>query len=65
MLIQQLLNKRLRDAPRALMKIRGAQIPIAKAGERRVEYGRIDLLPSEEISSSWAMTRLTPGIATP
>jgi hypothetical protein len=31
--------------PRALMKIRGAQILIAKADERRVEYGRIDLLP--------------------
>jgi hypothetical protein len=30
---------RARFSPlRALMKIRGAQIPIAKAGERRVEY---------------------------
>jgi hypothetical protein len=61
----KLLNKRLGDAPRALMKIRGAPITIAKAGERRVEYGRIDLLPSDELSSSGAMTRLTPGITTP
>jgi hypothetical protein len=47
------------------MKIRGAQIPIAKVDERRVEYARIDLLLSEELSSSSVTTRLTPEIATP
>jgi hypothetical protein len=47
------------------MKIRGAQIMIAKVDGRRVEYGRIDLLLSEELSSSSVMTRLAPGIATP
>jgi hypothetical protein len=51
--------------PRALMKIRGAQIMFAKVDERRVEYGRIDLLLSKELSLSSVMTRLAPRIATP